>query len=255
MSRMIFFDVDGTLVDSKYHNISQSTMQALNQLKNNGYLIGISTGRGYDSFLKSGVQNLFSWDGFVCNNGQIVLDKDHNVLFKKMMSRNTVEKVIELATKLNLPVIVKTKNRFLTLKADENVKECHKLLNNEIPKVGKYTGEEVNAMTLYAPLNFDFTQFKEIEDLEVVPGNHPFADLGVSGVSKYTGIKILLDYYQMDGYIAFGDSMNDAVMFEHSDISVAMGQGNEELKRLASYVTDSIENDGIYKACVHLNLI
>ena len=43
-------------------------------------------------------------------------------------------------------------------------------------------------------------------------------------------------------------------MFKHAYISVAMGQGNPLLKEIATYVTTSIDDDGIYKACLHLGL-
>ena len=43
-------------------------------------------------------------------------------------------------------------------------------------------------------------------------------------------------------------------MFEHASLSIAMGQGNEVLKKQASFVTKSIDEDGIYYACQQLQL-
>lgn len=254
MDKMIFFDVDGTLVDSRNHEICDSTMKALKQLKKNGFLIGISTGRGYDSFMNSGVQYLFEWDGFVCNNGQIVLDKNHQILFKKTINEKTVRQIIDLSEKEGLALIIKTNDRFLTKPANEYVKICHKVLNNKIPRVDTYRGEEVDAITIYAPIDYDYSEFMKIPDISILPGNYPFADIVVADVSKSTGIDVLLKYYNKSGYIAFGDSMNDAQMFKTADLSIAMGQGNDLLKDMADYVTNSIYEDGIYNACIHLGL-
>ena len=44
-------------------------------------------------------------------------------------------------------------------------------------------------------------------------------------------------------------------MFEHADISIAMGQGNDRLKAVATFVTKSIDQDGIEYACRHYHLI
>ena len=59
----------------------------------------------------------------------------------------------------------------------------------------------------------------------------------------------------MEGYVAFGDSLNDVEMFKHASISIAMGQGNQQLKEMATFITTSIDNDGILNACLHFHLI
>ena len=78
--------------------------------------------------------------------------------------------------------------------------------------------------------------------------------LTVVGLSKATGIRSTC-LYCLDAYIAFGDSLNDVGCFKHASISVAMGQGNEAIKADGYIVTSSIDEDGIYKACLHLGLI
>lgn len=89
----------------------------------------------------------------------------------------------------------------------------------------------------------------------MLPGESTYADLTIEGVTKATGIQKLMSLYDIDEYIAFGDSLNDMDMFKEASLSIAMGQGNEQLKAIASYVTSSIDEDGIYQACVHFHLI
>lgn len=43
--KIIFFDIDGTLIDMKTKRISEKVMDTLKQLKNNGIKICIATGR------------------------------------------------------------------------------------------------------------------------------------------------------------------------------------------------------------------
>ncbi len=45
-----------------------------------------------------------------------------------------------------------------------------------------------------------------------------------------------------------GDMPNDISMFERSGLSIAMGQSSEEVKRAATYVTDSVEKEGFANA-------
>ncbi len=69
-----------------------------------------------------------------------------------------------------------------------------------------------------------------------------------SSVSKAVGIEILLKHYgfTVDEAIAFGDNYNDIEMLEYIPQSVAMGNAPDRIKKIASAVTDTNENAGIY---------
>ena len=47
---------------------------------------------------------------------------------------------------------------------------------------------------------------------------------------------------------AFGDGINDKEMFELVGNGIAMGNAIEEIKEIAHYVTDTVDNDCITKA-------
>ena len=53
----------------------------------------------------------------------------------------------------------------------------------------------------------------------------------------------------------FGDSENDRAMLEAVPNSIAMGNAQESVKSICSYVTADIEEDGIYNAMKHVGLI
>ena len=95
-----------------------------------------------------------------------------------------------------------------------------------------------------------------LEGTLVMPGESHYADIVSNSHSKYTGIRQMLDLWQLpESYIAFGDSLNDMEMFRHAKISVAMGNGNASLKEIATMTTRSVMEDGIYLACKELDLI
>ena len=83
-----------------------------------------------------------------------------------------------------------------------------------------------------------------------------FADL----ITQELGDKLLpirgnvLGYEKRD-VIAFGDSNNDLPMFQAAGFKVAMGNGSEDLKSQADYVTGALEDGGIRQALEYLNLI
>ena len=71
---------------------------------------------------------------------------------------------------------------------------------------------------------------------------------GIEAVAKHVGLT-------MEDVIAFGDGMNDVEMIEGVNFGIAMGNAQPEVKAVADHVTDTVNNDGVYKALLHLELI
>ena len=137
---------------------------------------------------------------------------------------------------------------------EDVIRSCN-YFNNPIPPVGSYTNQEVGAMIAYGPLDYDYQEFKDIEELDVMVGESSYADITIKGISKATGIAYFMKLWNMKSYVAFGDSLNDVEMFKHASFSICMGQGNNELKKLSDFVTTFIDEDGIYYACKELGYI
>ena len=78
-----------------------------------------------------------------------------------------------------------------------------------------------------------------------------------AGITKGSGVQAVLDMYNDPEGITygFGDSMNDASLLQSTNIGIAMGNACDELKQYADYITDNIENDGIYKALKKYGLL
>ena len=84
-----------------------------------------------------------------------------------------------------------------------------------------------------------------------------FGDLGVKGITKAHAIDVLLKHLGADikDTYAFGDAKIDIPMLEYCNVGIAMGSGGDEIKAMADYVTDSVDDDGIYNAFRHFGLI
>ena len=245
MKKLFCFDIDGTLRTTTDHQVPESTVKALNLLREKGHLLLVSTGRSVDSLKNTHIYDTFSFDGYVCNSGQALLDKDLNLIHKENLSREVVLKALEASKKHNIPLALKCTPRIINMEPNEDV----------IPTVGTYTNQEVGAMIAYGPLGYDYQEFKAIDELDVMVGESSYADITIKGISKATGIAYFMKLWNIDNYVAFGDSLNDVEMFKHASFSICMGQGNSDLKRLSDFVTTSIDEDGIYYACKELGYI
>ena len=217
MKKLFCFDIDGTLRTTTDHQIPESTIKALNLLREKGHLLLVSTGRSVDSLKNTHIYDTFAFDGYVCNSGQALLDKNLKLIHKESLSTTVVLKALDASKKHN--------------------------------------NQEVGAMIAYGPLDYDYQEFKDIEELDVMVGESSYADITIKGISKATGIAYFMKLWNMKSYVAFGDSLNDVEMFKHASFSICMGQGNNELKKLSDFVTTSIDEDGIYYACKELGYI
>ena len=86
--------------------------------------------------------------------------------------------------------------------------------------------------------------------------NEAFDILNKDG-DKTNGMIALLEHYHIskDEVMAFGDGNNDVEMIKFAKIGVAMGNATEACKQASDYVTSDMDDDGIYKALKHFNII
>ena len=80
MIRAIFFDIDGTLLDSATGKVPPSTLACLRALQRKGVRLWVATGRfpAMTTFLR----DIFPFDGVITLNGQLATDKDGQVLHR-----------------------------------------------------------------------------------------------------------------------------------------------------------------------------
>ena len=72
-----------------------------------------------------------------------------------------------------------------------------------------------------------------------------FLEAYSSEASKANGIKYLSKYINYDKVVCFGDNVNDIPMFELADESYATSNAADEIKKIATDVIGSCEEDGV----------
>ena len=76
-----------------------------------------------------------------------------------------------------------------------------------------------------------------------------YHDLVLENTAKSTGLVEMLDYLNIsaDDVIAVGNGYDDVCMFDVVGTSIAVGNANNKLKEVATYIADSVEKDGAAK--------
>ncbi|MCD7901858.1 MAG: Cof-type HAD-IIB family hydrolase [Bacteroides sp.] len=256
MIKALFFDIDGTLVSFKTHTIPSSTIDAINQAKQKGLKVFISTGRP-----KVIINNLgpLKFDGFITMNGAYCFIGDE-VIYKNSIPREDVEAVIKQVENNNLTSVFVTKDNMKVANPSDLSTEFSKDL--AIPQLPNVSIEEILKQEIFQISPF-ITEEQETDFMKLLPGCasnrwHPtFTDIVAKGNGKQRGIDEIISRIRikLEETMAFGDGGNDISILRHAAIGVAMGNARDQVKAAADYVTDTVDNDGIWKAFKHFNLI
>lgn len=91
--KAVFFDIDGTLLNDR-KNVQKSTIKAIRNLKDQGILVGLATGRG-PSFVQPFLENL-GLDFAVTYNGQYIYSRSE-IIYTNQLSKTTVYCLIRYA--------------------------------------------------------------------------------------------------------------------------------------------------------------
>ncbi len=257
MIKAIFFDIDGTLVSFKTHEVSASTREALTVLRQKGIKIFIATGRH-----QIAINNLpeLEFDGYVTLNGGLCYAGHDTIIYKHPIPAQDVERMVSYMEKHPMPcVFVREKDMYINY-VDETVKDVFHMLNFiQVPQADLRTLMHEEVMQFIA----FFNERKEPEVMNHLPHCratrwfHSFSDVVPQGTSKTIGIRKTIEHFgiQPDEVMAFGDGGNDMEMLRDTALGVAMGNAEEEVKKTADYVTTSVDEDGIALALKHFGLI
>lgn len=255
--RIVFFDVDGTLLSHTTGQVPESTKRALEAVRRKGVRIFIATGRDINELAKLPVLDEITFDGFLTLNGNIILDENRKMYAGNEIDPGEVEILVNIFKAGRIPfVLIGEKERYINY-VDDVVIRTQESTHGTIPDIGEYKGEKI-----YQCLAFvDADMRRRLEDLLdqclITSWNDTGIDIIAKTGGKAAGIQKVLDIegLKRSEVMSFGDGENDIPMIRFAGIGVAMGNGGEKVKAAADYVTDSVDNDGIEKALRHFGMI
>ncbi len=274
MSKVVFFDVDGTLMTLQ-NRLPVSTKQAVKLLKENGHIPVISTGRPPGMLLP--VAEELGIDNYISMNGQYISAKDE-VLYTNPLPTDLLEDLIQESYKLGDRTFLISEDQVigntfmaemmdpdfltyvythLTQLPDEVTMELFKHMSEKPLPRDRYEGKEILLAFIHTDEEKDAVYREQFPELHFTRATPYLGEALMKGSHKATGMKRILDHFGKDASqtVAFGDSLNDIEMLQFAEVGVAMGNGREELKEVADYVTANVGEDGIYKGLKRLKLI
>lgn len=256
----IFFDIDGTLW-GRDSIIPDSTKKALRLLKENGHQIFICSGRT-SVFIQDEELLAQGFDGILSGCGTCIEYHGEDLLYKRI-GDELLERSVQMFYDYDMPMVMEGR---YTLYMDEDIISRDDygrfLLTVMRDYIEPIRDNQANWEASKFSVLIGGTKYQEV--VEALKDEYEFLIHGTivmevtpKGYSKATAIDVICQKLQIDraDTYAFGDSANDLDMLRYAGTGIAMGNGTAEAKECADYVTDELDQDGIYHACRHFGLI
>ncbi|WP_373099464.1 MULTISPECIES: Cof-type HAD-IIB family hydrolase [Pasteurellaceae] len=259
--KLVFFDIDETLFVKNKNHLPASVLPAIQKLHANGILVGIATGRARCSFPDK-LNRVIEAQGvelFVTMNGQAVTYQNQ-VIERHPIATDKIQTLVDFfdahridyAFVSNEQICVSAITPVLRAALDAVT------LDYRVDKAYFKRHDVYQILPFY-----DQSKDQLIADAQILNGlktvrwHEHSVDIFDQHGSKARGIAAAVRHLglSMHNVMAFGDGLNDLEMLGAVGVGVAMGNAHEALKRIATHITDHIEQDGVYRFLQQAGLI
>lgn len=258
MRKCLFFDFDNTLYSHKTKRVPESAKKALSDLRAQGHYIVLATGRGLESqdFIRQ--ESGFDFDAAILLNGQQVY-QDGKLIFEHHESIGQGARLSQLAETYNIPLGGWTDHSVMVNRIDSRVSQVIQDFTNFNPIEDPTfpLGFPIYMVHLYAT-EAEEVLFQDVLTDFIFNRSHEYLlNLIPKSAGKGTGISMILEKegIEKEDSIAFGDGYNDVDMLQSVGVGIAMGDGADNLKKVATHIADTPDNDGITKMLRQLELV
>ena len=251
--KYFFFDIDGTLSIEQTMVMPESAVRCIDRLRANGHFTALATGRLQASAAQFAAQHGFQ--DFVADGGYSLTLSGKIAEMKSLPAADCIA-LIERLEAAGIPWAVTPVNEQLCVTTDE------RYLAAAPPEY----------FSTRCDPSFDYHALHKLYKVNIACNTEQEGAIDFGGLptvrynrdillieptEKQKGIRRMLDRLGVpdDDVVVFGDGMNDMCMFGQGWFSIAMGNARDALKDKADYITDRVDQDGLWNACKHFGWI
>ena len=261
--RMIAFDMDGTLLDSK-KNISPATREAIKYAASCGKTVALSTGRCLAE-LKEYTDALEGVRFLSCVSGGYVYDLENKkyICFEPMPD-STVKSILDISKQEDCMVQLMNDKSIVSADDVENMhrygmglyRDMFRRVTYMVDDVRRYFAEEKPVVVKMCIYHTDpecrertIARLEKL-DIEVMRSETTSAECSNRGITKGKGLKALCEHLGIPAgeVIAVGDADNDAEALKTAGLSIAMGNAKAAIKEMCDAVVSDNDHDGCAEA-------
>lgn len=253
--KLIATDIDGTILKYNYE-FNQEVKDCIKSLTKMGIKVVLVTGRMHEA-TKHIAEELELDTPLVSYQGGLV---KHNgeTLYERHLDPKVTKEIINWAKKNDIHI-----NLYLDdeLYVENDSQTIRRYIKQGISRFNIMSFDEVKLEKINKMLLVDFedenkvTMWKEYletkyQDVHFIKSTPYFCEICHTEATKACAVNFLKEYWELetDEVMSIGDQNNDIDLLAAGGIKVAMGNASEELKAVANYVTDTVNNNGFVKA-------
>ena len=265
MIKIILSDIDGTfLADDK--RTPDLHAEALRRVTAQGLKFAFVSARMPEAIYPITDALKLPHTPVVSYGGGFVLTEDETVIFDKKMPLVDAKNILSAMKRWqDISLNFYTGRRWFVEAVDGRIQ--HEIdithASAEVKSFDALFDENVSPnkiMVICAPptcIEMERDLSDEFPALNVVRSAPHLLEVMDKTVSKATGIEVLLKHYgfALDEAVAFGDNYNDTEMLTLIPQSVVMANAPDDVKKLASAVTDTNERGGIFTYLTKIGVI
>jgi Cof subfamily protein (haloacid dehalogenase superfamily) len=250
---LVVSDVDGTLL-TKDKTLTDGAREAVRRLHDAGIGFTITSSRPTIGmgFLIEPLQITLPVGPF---NGSSIVDPQLNPIETHLIPAATAQRSLEILNEFGVDIWLFTNDRWLTRHGDGDYVPHEKRAIRADPTIVADFAPYLNAACKIVGASSDAPMLQRCEAamreavgaqatavrsqsyyLDVTPPGHDKGTF-VQAMAKRLGIST-------DAVATIGDMQNDLAMFKKSGLSIAMGNATDDVKKLATHVTLSNEDEG-----------
>ena len=284
MYKLIAVDLDGTMLNS-YGVVTEQTKKSIKRSIEKGTDVIIASGRPIDS-IKTIAKEIGSENYFIAGNGALIYDiKKDEIIYEKYMSKRKILEIIKICEENSISYNVYTDKTILAkalkynvlyyhkenLKKEENKKTHINIVENMYEYVKNMKEEKFLKVTVCddnkSIFNSIIRKLRQLDDIEVLDVLHMsrktirqgteditieyyYTEISSANVDKWEALKFLMNRLNISSneLITIGDNINDEKMIKNAGLGIAMKGCNPEIQKIADYITDTNNDDGVGKA-------
>ena len=256
MIKMVVTDIDGTILPYN-SDFSVNVKNCIKKLEQSGIKVILATGRMHSSTTpiadKLGLRN-----PIISYQGGLVKDYEGNTIHNADLPEKEAKEIITWARKNNIHLNLYIDDKLYVEKDDEIIQSyiIGKFVNYTVCSFDDLKIKNVNKL-----LAIDIHDAQKVTkwenylkekypDLYIVKSTPYFCEIGNRNAKKSIGVEVLCELYgiKKEEVLTIGDQNNDIDLVKAGGVGVSMGNGTDELKACADFITDTAENDGFVKA-------
>ena len=253
---MVVTDIDGTIYSPQI-GITKEVKDCIRNLIDNGVHVAIATGRNFGS-TKTIADEIGIKCPLICYQGGLINTYDGKTIDVKYVEEEPARKIVKELRDRCIHMNVYIEDVLFVENDNDYIKDYVGDKGIHYFKVDSFDELDFSKLNKILAIDKDTelieNLIKELQEkypeLYVVKSTSIFCEIANKEATKGNAIKLLANKlgFTEQEVLAIGDQNNDIEMVVTAGIGVAMGNGTEEIKSKADYITDTVLNNGFVKA-------